>query len=51
MNERNASSRYAIKKYVSENYEVTTGPHFDVQIKEAIKRGFAKGVFSLPKGT
>ncbi|KAI8971123.1 linker histone H1 and H5 family-domain-containing protein [Pilobolus umbonatus] len=50
LKERKGSSRPALKKYILANYSVTAGSHFDSQISNAIKRGAAKKLFSLPKG-
>ncbi|KAI8327815.1 hypothetical protein BC941DRAFT_519571 [Chlamydoabsidia padenii] len=50
LKERKGSSRPAIKNYIVANYSVTRGAHFDTQISAAIKRGYNKGLFALPKG-
>ena len=50
LKERKGSSRTAIKRYITANYKVTPGAHFDSQVSAAIKRGLSKDVFSLPKG-
>ncbi|KAI8971786.1 linker histone H1 and H5 family-domain-containing protein [Mycotypha africana] len=50
LKERKGSSRPAIKKYILANYKMNPGNQFDYQISNAIRRGVAKNVFSLPKG-
>ncbi|KAI9486908.1 MAG: linker histone H1 and H5 family-domain-containing protein [Benjaminiella poitrasii] len=50
LKERKGSSRPAIKRYILANFKVSAGSHFDTQISNAIRRGVAKNIFSLPKG-
>lgn len=51
LKERKGSSRQAIKKYILANFNVSARAHFDQQVSAAIKRGAAKNLFTLPKGT
>ncbi|KAL1923643.1 uncharacterized protein VTP21DRAFT_8623 [Calcarisporiella thermophila] len=48
LKERKGSSRQAIKKYIQQNF--TVGDNFEINFKQALKRGVGKGVFSMPNG-
>ncbi|KAL1915923.1 uncharacterized protein VTP21DRAFT_6311 [Calcarisporiella thermophila] len=50
LKERMGSSRYAIKKYIHQNYGVDDTKVVDSQINIAIKRGVEAGLFAQPKG-
>ncbi|KAF9427187.1 hypothetical protein BGZ94_005332, partial [Podila epigama] len=48
LQERNGSSRQALKKYINGNYKV--GDNSDQHFNAAIKRGVEAGEFTQPKG-
>ncbi|TPX48490.1 hypothetical protein SeMB42_g02983 [Synchytrium endobioticum] len=51
LNERNGSSRQAVKKYVLANYTVKNDATTSSNINAAIRKGVGEGVFAQPKGS